>query len=234
MAIWRLGTCGLYLCWTSFYDDFVVFSTPAMARSTELAVSAFLRLLGWLFAEPGKKCVPIDVSCSALGVALDLSQSDLLRCRIWNTEKRITELKQEILALIACGKLGRVASQRLRGRMQFAEGQLYGRTGRRCIRAISEHAAGLRVVISDKVRCFLQNFITILECERPRIVSADKVPPIVIFTDACYEADSSDWKCGIGGVVFGHSQILVMSNISFQCAFQMNNSSNLVKTARNS
>ena len=71
-----------------------------MAKSTELAVAAFLRLLGWLFAESGKKCMPFDVSCSALGVTLDLSQSELLLCRICNTEKRIAELKQEILALV--------------------------------------------------------------------------------------------------------------------------------------
>ena len=204
-AIWWLGSKGLLLCWTSFYDDFVVFSTPSMAKSTELAVAAFLRLLGWLFAESGKKCMPFDETCSALGVTFDLSYSTSLQCRICNTDKRILELKQEILAFVANGKLGKVSAQRLRGRMQFAEGQLYGRTGRRCIRSISEHATGNRIVITDKVKCFLRNFVAMLECDRPRIVDAKKSPPTIVLTDACYEADSVEWKCGLGGVVVGHS-----------------------------
>ena len=35
----------------------------------------------------------------------------------------------------------------------------------------------------------------------PREVGALNGPNVVIFTDACYEKDSSSWPCGLGRVI---------------------------------
>ena len=58
-AIWLLGTVGCHLLWSSFFDDYIVFSPPALAKSSELAAVALFKLLGWLFAEDGRKCKPL-------------------------------------------------------------------------------------------------------------------------------------------------------------------------------
>ena len=36
----------------------------------------------------------------------------------------------------------------------------------------------------------------------PREVTALKDENVLVFTDACYERDSSTWPCGLGGVAF--------------------------------
>ena len=121
-AIWHLGCVGLSLSWTSFYDDFVVFSPPSLSRSAELAVISLFKILGWAFAESGKKCVPFGDECSALGVQFNMAKSEQGLCEISNTDKRISELVSDTMALISKGSIGRAEAQKLRGRMQFAEG----------------------------------------------------------------------------------------------------------------
>jgi len=85
--------------------------------------------LGWSFAEDGDKCQPFSFSCEALGVAIDLSDSCLGRAMVKNTEARIQELCSDLQTVLDEGVLTAKVAQRLRGRMQFAEGQLFGRTG---------------------------------------------------------------------------------------------------------
>ena len=201
-AVWFLGCVGLSIPWTSFYDDFVVFSTPNLSRSTELSVVALFKLLGWAFAESGKKCVPFDSQCSALGVVFDLSESESKVCKVSNTLRRVEELASDILAVISVGHIGRVDAQKLRGRMQFAEGQLFGRIGKRCVRVLSDHACGRSFVLNSKSSTMLKNFVDMLQSGIPRLVCAKDFGTKIVLTDACYERDAREWICGAGGVFF--------------------------------
>ena len=42
-AVWWLGVVGCFLMWSSFYDDYIVFSSPLLARSSELAASSLFK-----------------------------------------------------------------------------------------------------------------------------------------------------------------------------------------------
>ena len=178
----------------------MVFSSPSLARSTELSVTALFRLLGWAIAQSGKKCVPFADRCSALGVVFDLSDSSSRVCKVANTESRVEELANDILATIRAGHIGRVDAQKRRGRMQFAEGQLFGHTGKRCVRILSDHACGRAFVLTAKSVTMLKCFIDMLKAGVPRLVCAKGFGTKVILTDACYERDSRDLVCGAGGV----------------------------------
>ena len=39
-ALWWIGTTACLLAWSSFFDDYILLSTPALARSSELTASA--------------------------------------------------------------------------------------------------------------------------------------------------------------------------------------------------
>eukprot|EP00435_Cladocopium_sp_Y103_P065000 s975_g26.t1 len=200
-AVWWLGTVGCLLTWSSFFDDYIVFSSPPLAKSTELAVSALFKLLGWLFAEDGRKCVPFSESCEALGVVFDLSSSSQGVCRVSNTAPRISELEMEIERILDKKWITQNEAQKLRGRMQFADSQIFGRTGTRCTKALRDFASRRRTKISERDEFFLRMFVRLLESEDPRRVIADSGGHAVIFTDACYERDSRDLPCGLGGVL---------------------------------
>lgn len=59
-AIWWLGVIGCKLMWSSFYDDYIVFSQRPLGKSSELTAGSLFKLLGWIFAEEGRKSRPFD------------------------------------------------------------------------------------------------------------------------------------------------------------------------------
>ena len=170
-------------------------------RSSELMVVALFRLLGWAFAEEGRKCVPFSHVCEALGVLFDLQRSEQGICRISNTASRIEEVSAESERILGNGSISQLDAQRLRGRMQFADAQVYGRTGRRCTKALRDFACRKRTKIGPRDRLFLELFVKLLRSEKSRMVEAERRCHLVIFTDACYERDSREMPCGLGGVL---------------------------------
>jgi hypothetical protein len=199
-AVWWLGVTGCFIVWTSFYDDYISFSRPKLNGSTEKTIVALFKLLGWIFAEDGDKAQPFDLRCAALGVSFDLESAASGKALVCNTESRCIELCEEIEKTVTEGKLLSKQAQRLRGRMQFAESQLYGRTGKRCLRVLADFAEGRRSVLTTKDIFFLRMFHGLLKRNVPREVSAPGKENLLIFTDACYEPDHPTWPCGVGGV----------------------------------
>lgn len=104
-AIWWIGTKLFKLMWTSFYDDYILLSPPSLSRSAEASAQALLRLLGWVFAEDGRKAAPFDTNCKALGVCFVFDDSGAGRCEIKNTPERIQELCKDLMLLVERGKV---------------------------------------------------------------------------------------------------------------------------------
>lgn len=133
-SIWWIGVYLFRLLWASFYDDYILFSPPGLAKNAEQTAKSLLRLLGWIFAEDGKKAQPFSSMCPALGVVFDLHRSGEGCCFIKNTEKRIAEVCGELDKVIKSAQIRGSDARRLHGRMVFADAQLFGRTGKRCMR----------------------------------------------------------------------------------------------------
>lgn len=201
-ALWWLGAKSLKLLWTSFYDDFICAAQPQLAKSSELAVTLLFKLTGWLFAEEGDKCMPFSNSCSALGVHFNLEDSKAFCALVSNTASRVDELVADLEEILQRGTLGSKDAQRIRGRMQFAESQMYGRTGKRCLRTLNEFAECRKFRLSPKDSFFLRLFQSLLRNSPPREVRCGLKGNVLVFSDACYERDSRDLVCGLGGVIF--------------------------------
>ena len=63
---------------------------------------------------------------------------------------RVEELCADLESVLESGALNCKHAQRLRGRMQFADAQLRGRTGKRCLRGLSDFAEGRRFKLQPK------------------------------------------------------------------------------------
>ena len=157
-AIWWIGVAGCGLLWTSFYDDFISFSRPVLASCTENTIVSLFKILGWSFAEEGDKCLPFDKVCDALGVSFDLRGSCDGLAAERNTDTRVQELCNHLQEIVDAGTLGAKQAQRLRGRIQFAETQLLGRTGRRCLKVLSSFAEGEKQFLDSKDTLFFELF----------------------------------------------------------------------------
>lgn len=167
----------------------------------------------WIGFLQKKATKPSLLTCTVRPLVLffDLSLASTGKALICNTESRRMELCEELLRVVSEGRLAAKQAQRLRGRMQFAESQLFGRTGKRCLRVLADFSEGRRSVLTCKDKFFLQTFRSFLEANVPREVQALSPENVLVFTDACYEAGHPTWPCGLGGVLFAGGQVRFFS-----------------------
>lgn len=125
MGIWRIGSSLLKLTWTSYFDDFLSLSPACLDKHTELCVSTLFQLLGWKLSLD--KLVPYSQCCKVLGVEVDLCHSPSGHFEVKNTEARKEELICFMSDVLSSMSLSRSEGERLRGRLQFASNQLFGR-----------------------------------------------------------------------------------------------------------
>ena len=202
-SLWWLGCTALKLPWTNFFDDFITLARTEEAASVEVVAGQFFKLLGWCVYD-GEKDLPFSTRFKALGIEIDLSDWSVGVARFANTNKRSVELVATIDAILRDQKLPHQAALALRGRMQFAHAQLWGRASKLCLNAVTAHAySGDGPAIGPHLIGCLEIFKRSPEESRPREISVWWDVPFFLFTDASFEPANASWPCGIGGVLVG-------------------------------
>ena len=209
-AIWYIGVKALSIIWSCFFDDYVSFCRDEHVSNTRMTVCLLFRLLGWKFAEEGDKAEDFAKEFGALGIRIMLEDSAAGVVKFTNTEKRAAELISTIHAILCKGFMTLVEAQRLRGRMQFMDGQLFGRLGKLCMREVTNHSLTPNSTkLSKRTTDAMQRFAIFLEHAEPRKLHLNSDTVWFIYTDACFEPMSDSWKCGLGGVLVnpaGHKE----------------------------
>ena len=196
MGIWHVGSSLLKLTWTSYFDDFLSMSPKCLNRHTELSVSTFFRLLGWKLSED--KLVPYDQCCKVLGVEIDLCSSPSGRFEVKNTESRKEELICFIKEVLSSMTLAKPDGERLRGRLQFASNQLFGKRFRNCLKELNIHVSRGFKRVSDDLAASLNLMVSLLTENMPRPVDANFSDWVHIYVDASFEPTGFS---GVGGMV---------------------------------
>ena len=142
LAIWKIGSSLLKLMWSAYFDDFLCLARESEAKHVDFCVNSIFSLLGWKVST--HKLLPFASICKVLGVQLDLRQSGDSLCLISNTAERVEELAQDIANILSVGALPRVEGERLRGRLQFASAQVFGRKLKRLLKVLSNHVTAGR------------------------------------------------------------------------------------------
>ena len=111
-------------------------------------------------------------------------------------------MQDTIGKILASGDMSISEALSLRGRMQFAKSQIWGRSAKLCLGAVTAHAYGSEgSSISDHTRACLQTFHSCLAHARPREITSSWGDSLFLFTDACFKPDDEAWPCGLGGVL---------------------------------
>ena len=99
------------------------------------------------------------------------------------------------------GGMTRAQALLLRGRMQFASAQIWGRSSRLCLSAVSAHAYGdSSWTLKPSRVTALKHFLVSLANPQPRCIGKESGRQWFIFTDASFQPADGAWPCGIGGV----------------------------------
>ena len=213
-SLWAIATSEFLVPWTSYFDDFVTFSDSNEQVSVDGSVRFMLKLLGWHFAELGDKAPPFSGSVNALGVSIDMSSMGEGKILTDNTANRKLEISSVISSVIEGRRLPRADALRLRGRLQFASGQLFGRLAKKALSIVTGHAySSKNATLDAETISALRLYLSRLESQRPRAVHQSISQGFFIFTDACFEPDSSSVKAGIGAVLADASGKVALGDV---------------------
>ena len=150
----------------------------------DASIRFLLKWLGWRFAESGDKAPPFGELVNALCVSIDVSSMGAGKILIDNTANRKAEISSVISAVIDGGRLPRAEALRLRGRLQFASGQLFGRLAKKALSIVTEHAyCSKNATLDDETISALKLYRTCLELQRPRAVHRSISNAFLRFTD---------------------------------------------------
>ena len=183
--------------WSSYFDDFFSVTDADTSQHTDFAISALFRILGWRLSTD--KLIPYDSLCKVLGVTFDSRLSGAGLSFVSNTEERIKELCDNLEEVIESRVLKRSDGEKLRGRLLFAAGQLFGRKAHNMIRLLSYHIqCGRRTLCDDTVEA-LTCLKNILSLNVPRKIVGKMSAHMHLYVDASY--DGSVYS-GIGGILY--------------------------------
>lgn len=79
--------------------------------------------------------------------------------------------------------------------MPFADGQIFGKSGKKRMQVLHDFSADSRWKLSD---LDIGVFRELLRCNVPRLISSFNQKNLLVFTDACYDPGDSPWPCGVG------------------------------------
>ena len=160
-----------------------------------------IHLSTWLVfqLEGSVHSVPRDVTLPSLDSVLRESPRGFITVK--NTEKRVAELLQCIEQILCQDRVTKTVAVSLKGRLGFAQGQIFGRTMRRLINELTAVSLGQERgdPLSENVKRTLREVSALFKDARPRKVSAFTNEVCYIFTDASFEPESCEG--GIGAVL---------------------------------
>ena len=201
-SLWHIGVQIFKIPWSNYFDDFVTIADEREASNVTETVHCLFRLLGWKFAEGGAKAPPFSSSFSALGVNINVGKMACGEVVIDNTESRKQDLCKTIEGCLETNKLSRHDALKLRGRMQFTSGQVYGRVVKTCLGYVTTHAYSAVVSkMNQQTTNALQLYRDMLLYQGPRVLSCRSSSTWYFFTDASYETTNDVPKSGYGGVL---------------------------------
>ena len=200
-SLWFLLVSALSVMVTHFFDDFVSLSRDGEEDMMDKVVLGFFGLLGWTVSVD--KDAPFSEGFGALGIWVSFERFLHGEVLFSNTAKRIEEVNEFLCQLLRAGSASTKDIQRIRGRMLFAGGQLFGRLGRTCVKALKDLESSDTKEVSRACASALSLFAELLKSGPPRIVTAISDRSLFIYTDAAYEPVGPGNRCGLGGVLLG-------------------------------
>ena len=154
---------------TSYFDNFVTMCEKDEVNSVAGCMAGLFKLLGWRYAEQGDKAAPFSGSVTALGVSVNVSSMYDGVITIDNTDSRKSDIAAYIDEVVRTGSLNKLDALKLRGRMQFASGQIFGRLAKKVLAVITGHAYGSSSPkLSSEVISSLVLYRNLLKVEVPR------------------------------------------------------------------
>ena len=205
---WLAGHC-LRIPMSCYFDDFVIFSPPALSNSSQTSLCLMLDILGWAFDREGRKSDTFSTQVSALGVVFDLGPTSSGRLEVHNTEKRLKEAVESLDRFIASKKSNKRDALTLRGRLAFCDAFVFGRLGKVSLQNITHHAYAkpFKAELDDAAMHSLRILRNRMANAKPRRLDLNLLDTFVLMTDAAFDISKG---AGLGAVLVAPTGAVAM------------------------
>ena len=196
-ALWFLGTVIFKLHWTVYFDDFFLIEGKPQSRHTGMVVTSFFTMLGWDVSD--EKDAGFLTVARVLGVCIDLSDTKSGLVSVYNTDVRKSEIRDSIDKLLETGAYKRGELLTLRGRLLFAENQIFGKSCNVAMKVVSSYAehhphGKISSELAASLRILRDRVVNGVPCS----IRSGARSVMHLYTDACYEPGP---RAAIGGVL---------------------------------
>ena len=200
LALFWIGAALLHLHWSCFFDDYFLVGAVEEAKHLHIIQKGFFDLLGW--ATSSEKESGFGELARVLGVCVSFAEIRLGWVAVMNTEHRKRDLCNLLDSLISKGVASCHELTVLRGRLLFADNQVYGRRSRQVFSVLSRACSRKKCTsIRGELLHALLFFRDRIVAGGPRRVNACVREKLTIFTDASFESEGS----GLGGILYDSS-----------------------------
>ena len=134
-ALFWLGVTLLQLHWSCYFDDFFLVAASAEAEHVHMIQKGFFELLGW--ATSSEKDSEFNCLARVLGVCISFADVKAGLVTVDNTEHRKRDLCSLLDSIILKGSATGHELTVLRGRLLFADNQIFGRRARQVFSVLS-------------------------------------------------------------------------------------------------
>ena len=198
------GTILLHLMWRSFFDDFPHVEFQCLGENSKTTSECLLKILGWSYAVSEKKSKPFASVWNALGVTFQMPLPGADHFVIANKEGRVESIIDFLNGAIQRKRLLRREAEVLRGRVQYAESNMFGRSARIILAILlsaTESVDGVLGVAALKQLVALCK--TLLAAGPRRVALRIDGENILLYTDGALE----DGVATFGAIIFDGQEV---------------------------
>ena len=201
-AIAFIGSKGLCIPWSVFFDDYTALSPIGLEKDTTFYAEALFKLLGINFASEGSKAPPFSDRFKTLGLVVDTQDVGNRQVKVGHTEERTKELLEAIEEILSLDSVGTKVLERLHGRIVWFRTFVFGRRLNSATRILSWYSrrASPFVRLDEQLKSALGTLKSHLMSSRRVTISRDINETWIIFTDGAFEPSNAQ-PASIGGVL---------------------------------
>ena len=181
-----------------YVDNFPQFEFAQLAAERSDTMVEVLKLLGWDVKKVNENIPEFCSSFGLLGVIVDLHEASAGRITLRNRPDRAAKIEADVAAIIARGWITAQEAEALRGSLNFARAQTFGRCGASALHFLASASRAGGCKLSAENLEYLYFWAGFFRDARPRIVVfRDTRPCVLAYTDGSEEGES----VGVGGVL---------------------------------
>ena len=177
-----------------FFDDYPLFEPDFLCGLAAKSFEWLLSALGWLFSNDPKKTFPFAESFDVLGAKLTVGDLHGGPFTVENKPKRLVKIGQLLADLGASGRITKRQAQVVQGNLNFATSFVMGRSLKVASRAFASLTTGKNEVSASELGDLCAWTAKLIAGLQGRQIDPRGRPePVLVFTDAAYEADAATW-----------------------------------------